>query len=66
MAAAILSSRLMSPSWSRRASCVVHAVSGSGKFSPVPAALGRSVVAISCVSSSPSVRLGIARHWRAM
>ena len=64
MAAATLSSGLMRPSCSLLASCVVQAVSGSGKLSPAPAVLGRIVVAISCVSSSPSVRLGMARHWR--
>jgi hypothetical protein len=65
VAAATLSSGLIRPSCNRRASCVVHAVSGSGKLSPAPAVLGSSMVAISLVSSTPSVLLGIARHCRA-
>ena len=62
VAAATLSSWLINPSCSLLASCVVHAVSGSGKFKPVPAVLGSRIVAISFVSSSPSVFLGTARH----
>ena len=55
MAAATLSSGLMRPSCSLLASCVVQAVSGSGKLSPSPAVLGSSVVAISfCVILSVS------------
>ena len=64
VAPATLSSSLIKPSCSLRASCVVHAVSGSGIPSPGPAELGRKMVAVSSESSSVSVRLCRVRHCR--